>query len=374
MSVRKRIWTTRKGEQREAWIVHYAANGSPHIKTFDTKGDATDFAATVHSEVKKGMHTAPSKSVTVEVAGENWINRVTADGAERSTLDHYRQHLRIHIAPRIGKGKLGSLTMKSVEGFRDRLLADMSRPLARKVFVSFKSLLKVAGYSHLCAGVNIGVDKRNKHRAEEGRDFPTPAEVKRMIACATDLRSRTLLLTAALTGLRASELRGLRWSDVDLTHRELHVRQRADKYCLIGMPKSESSKRTMPLDPDTLLPALREWKLACPKGEAGLVFPAITGEVSHHEIMIQSLAPVMKAAGLMKRNGRPKYTLHAFRHFFASWCINPASRGGREMPPKEAQALLGHSSIVMTLDTYGHLFPRRDDPAELSRAVKSLLA
>ena len=78
------------------------------------------------------------------------------------------------------------------------------------------------------------------------------------------------------------------------------------------------------------------------------------------------------------KNGKPvmesKYALHAFRHFIASWCINPKERGGRELPAKVVQHLLGHSSIVMTLDVYGHLFPRGDDRAELARASQALLA
>lgn len=73
------------------------------------------------------------------------------------------------------------------------------------------------------------------------------------------------------------------------------------------------------------------------------------------------------------RDGAPKYALHAFRHFFASWCINRKADGGRELPAKFVQGLLGHSSIVMTLDRYGHLFPRGDDRAELAIAAKVLL-
>lgn len=82
---------------------------------------------------------------------------------------------------------------------------------------------------------------------------------------------------------------------------------------------------------------------------------------------------MMKAAGVVTAKGEPKYALHAFRHFFASWCINPKSRGGRELPPKVVQTLLGHSSIVMTLDRYGHLFPRGDDRAELDASARALL-
>src|SRR5262249_40409019 len=191
------------------------------------------------------------------------------------------------------------------------------------------------------------------------------------VAADSDKR-RALLLTVALTGLRASELRGLRWSDVDLKRGELHVRQRADRFNHIGPPKSEASRRTIPLDADVLIPALRRRKLACPQGE--LVFPTASGQVQHHANTLDELAPVMVAAGVVDKKAKPKYALHAFRHFFASWCINPKERGGRELPAKVVQGLLGHTSIVMTLDRYGHLFPRGDDRAELAAAARALLA
>lgn len=374
MSVRKRSWTTRLGEQKEAWIVDYAdQDGDRHIKTFAKKKDADAYHATVKVDVRKGMHTAPSKSVTVAEAAESWIKRVEADGAERTTVRQYRQHVNLHIVPRIGRIKLAHLTPKQVEKFRDDLLLNLSRPMARKVLTSLKSLLKVSNHAHVAADVSISRDKRGERKLEERRDIPTPAEIKRLIDAAKDSKRRALLLTAALTGLRASELRGLRWTDVDLKAGELHVRQRADRYSEIGAPKSASSRRIIPLAPD-LLTALKTWKLACPKSEEGLVFPTSTGQIEHHANMLRSLTPVMVAAGIVDKKGKPKYALHAFRHFFASWCINPKERGGRELPPKVVQHLLGHSSIVMTLDRYGHLFPRGDDRAELAAAAKALLA
>ena len=116
---------------------------------------------------------------------------------------------------------------------------------------------------------------------------------------------------------------------------------------------------------------LREWKLACPKSEAGLVFPSSGGRVEHHKNIIErGLIPTLKAAGVtVKEKGvggtedeRAKYTgLHAFRHFYASWCINRRAEGGLELPAKVVQERLGHSSIMMTMDVYGHLFPRGDD-------------
>jgi integrase len=373
MSVRKRKWVTRLGEAKEAWVVDYTdQQGDRHIKTFERKKEADDYRATVKVDVRAGTHVAPSKSVTVAVAAESWIKRAEAEGRERATIENYREHVRLHILPRIGKLKLASLTLPKIETFRDDLLSNLSRPMARKVWVSFKSLLKVAKYAHVAAGVSIKGRKRDERALEQGRDFPTPAEIKRLIDAAGDARRRTLLLTAALTGLRASELRGLRWADVDLKAGELHVRQRADRYGVIGQPKTKSSVRTVPLAPEVLA-ALKVWKLACPKGDLDLVFPTGTGRVVFLPDIVRSLRPIMTAAGVVNKAGKPKYAMHAFRHFFASWCINRKVDGGRELPAKVVQHLLGHSSIVMTLDRYGHLFPRGDDRAELAEASRALL-
>ena len=231
MSVRKRTWTTRRGEAKEAWIVDYTdADGDRHIETFDRKKDADARHAQVAVSVARGTHQAPSKSITVAEAAERWIKAVEAKGAERTTIRQYRQHIDLHIVPRTGAVKLAHLTPANLDNFRNDLLANMSRPLARKVMVSFKSLLKTSRYSHVIADVEaIGKSKRER-KLEVGRDIPTAAEIKRLAAAAPQGKLRALLLTVALTGLRASELRGLRWSDVDLKHAELHVRQRADRW------------------------------------------------------------------------------------------------------------------------------------------------
>jgi integrase len=186
-------------------------------------------------------------------------------------------------------------------------------------------------------------------------------------------RWRPLLLTAIFTGLRASELRGLRWADVDLDKRALHVRQRADRYGGIGNPKSAAGERTVPLTP-IVANTLREWKFVYPKGKWDLVFPNGRGNVdTHTNIVTRGLWPTVIAAGVTV-DGRPRYTgMHAFRHFFASWCINRRADGGLELPAKVVQERLGHSSITMTMDVYGHLFPRGDDAAELAAAEKSIL-
>jgi integrase len=214
--------------------------------------------------------------------------------------------------------------------------------------------------------------RRQKAKLKVGVDIPAREEISSIIA---NLQGRwwPLILTAIFTGLRASELRGLRWEDVDLKKRELHVRQRADRFNKIGKPKSAAGERTVPMPP-LLANTLREWKLACPKSELGLVFPTGAGEIEYlANIITRGLAPVQIAAGVVTKAGKAKYTgLHALRHFYASWCINRVEDGGLGLPIKIVQHRLGHASIVMTSDTYGHLFPSGDDGAEMAAAEKAL--
>jgi integrase len=177
----------------------------------------------------------------------------------------------------------------------------------------------------------------------------------------------------AFCGLRASEARGLRWTDVDLKHGVLHVRQRADQYRNIGRPKSGAGERSIPMGP-FVVNTLRVWKLTCERTELDLVFPATGGGVEHLKNIVRNiLIPPQVAAGIVTATGAAKYTgLHALRHFYASWCINRKQDGGLELPIKVVQTRLGHASIAMTSDVYGHLFPRSDAGEELAAAERAL--
>ena len=196
--------------------------------------------------------------------------------------------------------------------------------------------------------------------------FPLPAEIAAIIRAAKG-RWRPLLIVAAFTGLRASELRGLRWTDVDLKAGVTRVAQRADKHGQIGPPKSKAGRRTVPIGP-FVVNTLKEWRLQNPHA---LVFCNGAGNVESLENIVQrGLIPTLTAAGLKGKYGG----MHAFRHFYASWCINRKADGGLELPPKTIQTRLGHSSITMTFDRYGHLFPTDDDGKEMAAAVRAIFA
>jgi integrase len=379
MSVRKRKWTTRLGEARESWIVDYTdQHGSRHIETFEKKKDADAYQAKVVVDVDSGVHTAPSTSITVAQAAADWIRHAETEKRERSTVLAYQQHVDKHIIPRIGPLKIARLTTPRIQKFRDDLLADMSRPMAKKVLTSLKSLLKEARRrgnvaQNVADGVSITFDKRHKRQLKVGIDIPARAEIKAIVD-KLEGRWRPFFLVAIFSGLRSSELRGLRWEDVDLRKSELHVRQRADRWGVIGKPKSHAGERTVPIPP-LALNALREWKLQCPKGDGDLVFPNGNGHPENHSNIInRAFMPLQVAAGVVTKDGKPKYPgLHSLRHFYASLCINRRADGGLELPLKMVQARLGHASIQMTADVYGHLFARADDGKELADVERMLL-
>lgn len=387
MSVRKRTWSGPDGEARDSWVVDYFdGGGKRRLKTFRLKREADSFAAKVRIEVAAGVHTPDSIAPTVAEAADDWLKSCEADGLERSTLAQYRQHVNLHICPFIGGTKLSKLTTPAVHDFRDALArADKPRSpaLIRKIITSLGSIVAMAKDRGRFSGSNPvremsrrrqrhAVEKRQAGLLQVGRDIPSAHEVKAILA-AVPAGQAPLLAVAVFCGLRASELRGLRWSDVDLKAGEAHVRQRADRYGVIGPPKSRAGDRKVPIPPGVLR-SLKEWRLACPKNEHNLVFPTASGLVQHHKNIVRDvLDPVLVAGGVVTPDGRPKYGLHSLRHFFASWCINRKVDGGRELPLKAVQGLMGHSSVTITADIYGHLFPRGNDAAELAEAERGIL-
>ena len=303
MSVRKRIWKTTKGEECTAWIVDYVdQEGDRQIQTFQKKKDADARHSEVGVDVRAGTHIAPSKSVTVKEAGESWIRAAESAGLERSTTDQYRQHLDLHPAPFIGQLKLSDMTPQVVRKLEDTLRTESrSTALIRKVLSSLGSLLADAQEQGLAARNNVREFRRNRrrgkdHHADRRRrgklkvrvEIPKPDEIKLIIGNAKG-RWRPLLVVAAFTGLRASELRGLRWKDVDLQKNEVHVQQQADRYNEIGPPKSAAAHRTVPYGP-FVANTLKEWKPASPGGE--LVFTNGAGNVeSLDDIINRGLMP-----------------------------------------------------------------------------------
>ncbi len=380
MAVRKRAWIAPDGAAKTAWLVDYRdQSGKRRSKQFRTKKEADAYADKARQEVRQGTHTHDRSSITLLEAAGLWIDAAEAEGRERSTVKRYRELANLHVVPRFGALKLSQLTAAQVQEWRLELLRTQSRAMAAKILSALSAILNHAQNTgkiaqNVARGVKVGKAKRDKARIVP----PDRADLKAMIAAATETE-RPLILTAITTGLRSSELRGLRWQDVDLDAATVTVCQRADQWGEIGPPKSEAGHRTIPIPPE-LVKELKVWKLRCKPSKLGLVFPSNAGTpIRHNNLLRRVYFPLQVRAGLgvpkLDKEGKPvvelvddeeipvltgKYGFHMLRHAAASGWI----ASGVDL--KRLQVWIGHENIQLTLDTYGHLLTDQQRDAELA--------
>ena len=365
MSVRKRRLPS--GETR--WLVDYRdAAGTRRARQFKAKSDALVFETRARTEIAAGTHVADSASASLREACEFWLSRAETERLEASTIRQYREHVRLHINPLIGDLRLSRLTTPKIEEFKDALLQTRSRSLSRAVLSSVKGIIKEARRRGLIAHnpaecVTISTSKRERRKVE----IPTKKEIRAILATSATLWRptvlwRPLILTAIFTGLRSSEIRGLTWDHVDLAAGIVRVRQRADYLKRMGSPKSHAGNRDIPMAP-IVLGALREWRLACPKSGRNLVFPTRRGTIyANSKIRTQCWLPLQVAA-----LGREQYNFHTLRHVAASLFIE------QQWSPKKVQQVMGHSTIKMTFDTYGHLWTNPESDREAMAQIEARL-
>jgi integrase len=368
------------------WQANYVDGaGNRRAKLFDRKSEGEAWLVETSHDLKRGLHTPAGASPTVKQAGALWIKRCNEKGLERSTLRGYEEHTDLHIYPFIGAKKLSELTAPAINAFADHLREEGRSPeMVRRAVGSLGAIFREArrrGLSSVDPTAGLKID-RPEERDDPRPVIPTKPELQAIIAGAAG-RWRPPILVLIFCGLRGSELRGLRWADIDFEGRQINVAQRADAFHKIGRLKSKAGYRSIPMPP-MVANALREWKLLCPKGDLGLVFPSGSGNVESHSNTVQrGFDPIQIKAGVvtMKEaknkygqpiigdDGKPtivpagKYGLHSLRHACASLWIENG------MNPKRIQKLMGHSTIQMTFDTYGHLFT--DDEAD-QRAAEDI--
>jgi integrase len=147
-SVRKRTWRTKTGQAKTGWMVDYVdQNGERQRKTFALKKSADAFALQAQLEVRDGTHVPDANSVTVSEAGKLWIQAAEMGDSDREPLEwtsveQYKQHLELHIAPFIGKDKLSQLNVPAIGEFAGKLRDNgRSRTMVKYVLRSLGSLL-----------------------------------------------------------------------------------------------------------------------------------------------------------------------------------------------------------------------------------------
>jgi integrase len=351
------------------WQVDFTDQaGKRRSKLFPRRKDADVYLVKVRSLVANHTYLADSDSTSVAEATKSWLEYCevrcqTGRRMERATLQDYRGKVRLHLNdPEIGIGDklLAHLTRRHVNEFRDRmLLKGRSEHLIRRTISVLKLTLDHAIdngqiFTNAAHGVRIIKSGRIDHTAP----VPSKAVIRALIETAEE-NFKPHLIVSALGGLRASELRGLRWQDVDFEKGFIYVRQRADAYNQMGEPKSRAGFRDIPAGP-MVLNALHHWKLRCPKSELGLAFPAPRGGILQHTNTQERFRKLQKKLEVKMRR-------HDLRHFAVSLWIEQG------FSIKEVMTFAGHSSIQMTMERYGHLFPSPDHQKAMAMVEEKLL-
>lgn len=308
----------------------------------------------------------PRNTKTVADACESWLKTCERNELERSTLKAYRSHAKIHIEPKIGDLMLIDLSRGQVRDFMHDLMdEDVSRAQVRKIMVSLRSILSEA-VEREWIDHNVGVDVKVKRQARALSDdkiIPTKAEIRKILEKAPKTH-RAMFVTAIFTGMRISELRGLAWSNVDFQAKVIRVSQRADEYCQIGAPKSRAGVRSIPMAP-AVCKVLAEWRESAPESKLDLVFPNSVGKVQNYSnIYNRVFKPMLVKNGIVDDTGQAKFGIHALRHAAASLFIEQGWN------PKKIQTLLGHASINMTMDVYGHLFENAEEDKSMFQKLE----
>lgn len=383
-TVKKRTWTSAKGEIKEGWRVAYTDNtGKRRFKQFEKKRDADAYRIKAEGEVSLGIHTADAASITVAEACDIWVKKGIAEDLEWGTIKQRKELCNLHIKPLIGTEKLSRLKMPNIEAFRDSLIETRSRIMAHKVTRALSSVLIEAMRQGLVAqNVASDVTVKMRGRDEARIEIPDKAVLRSMLDAAMRLDNEhpetyPLILLAISAGLRSSELRGLRWPDLDLKAQTLTVRQRADQRGILGKCKSKAAYRTIPIAA-AVVTALKAWRLRCPPSDLNLVFPNEAGRpIFPNNLREVRWLPVLKAIGAATDTGKKdrkgrkvwdlKWGLHDLRHACASRWIK------QKIDLKRLTTWLGHSSVAITLDIYGHLIKDEEEDAAIVAAASAEL-
>lgn len=365
---------TLEGKKGPIYKVHYKEplTGKRRCKSFTRMKAAQNF----RDNIPKDDFLHDSDTVAVSEAADKWlevcekIGRKGREPVEKSTLKPYQLHAG-YIKEMIGDVKLNQLDPHACERFKNELLQKFdNRAYARKIRTSFKGILSEArtqGWLKTDPAENVRIVLSERNQPQH-RDWLSLEEVKVILklcdekAASTNKqlkkrwqRYRTFIYVAVFSGMRPGEVLGLPWRNVLFDDSAIKVDQDMDEDGTIGRPKSKYAYRTIKM-PSDIMAMLKEWKPKCPQNKLGLVFPNWQGNPEKlQNIYRRCWYTLQTDAGLVSDDGKAKYPLKELRHVRASLEID------KQANPKEIQQLLGHSSLEITYDVYGHLFRDHED-------------
>jgi|SRR5579884_31359 len=337
----------------EAWA--YSVKDHRKVrKTFPTLAAARGWRADAMSALRKGTMRAPS-TVTFREAAEAWlegshqgaIRNRSGDRYKPSALRSYEQALKLRVLPHLGAAKLSAISRSDLQDFVDRLVADgLDASTIRNTLMPVRAIYRrAAARGEVAVNPTTGLELP----AVRGRRtrIATAAEAAALIEAAPE-RDQAVWAIAFYAGLRRGELQALRDEDVDLLAGVIHVRRSWDPVAGVIEPKSRAGSRKVPI-----VGALRA-HLAAHKLRRGNADGFFLGN-GNTPFCSESVRARANAA--WTKAGLESIGLHDARHTYASLAIAAGVNA------KALSTYMGHSSITITLDRYGHLLPGNESEA-----------
>jgi len=334
--------------RRRPWQVRYRdPSGRERARSFLRKADASRFAVTVEADRIRGEWTDPRLSkTTVAEWSQRWLR--TKAHLKPKTLAGYESNLRAHVLPVFGSDQLRHVDRMAVEEWVADLQASGLGPSgvrqARQVLNSMMTLAVEAGYLVVnpVAGVKVA------REPDPEMLFLSGGEVERLVA-AIRKPYGTLVHLLAYGGLRWGEAVAVRRRRCDLLRSRIEVAESlSEARGELHFGATKTYRRRVVIIPAFLTELLAEHLAREVDDDPdALVFTSPLGKpLRNSNFRRQVWYRAVGDAGLPE-----ELRIHDLRHTCAALLIAEGAH------PKAVQAHLGHSSISVTMDRYGHLFP-----------------
>lgn len=323
-------------------------------RTVPSLRDARKLLQDFGTERSQGQIVRPTTR-TLRQWLEYWMEEVILPTRAETTAYGYRKIIDNHMIPALGHIPLQRLTPQDIQCYYNVLLK--VKGLSPNTIRRHHDLLSAALHTAVKQGVlpSCPLDRVEPPRRRMV-DIPyyTAAELRRLYKLVEGTQLEVPVKLAGGLGLRREELCGLRWSQVDLEHRLVHIsmaRTSAGAAIVEKETKNRSSTRSLHLTPELLLLLRQEkWRQDAMAHSMGRHWPNTGLVVVNH----RGYPPTPNALSLsfsrfVQKNGLPKLTLHGLRHTFAT----VANEQGA--PLFEIGKALGHSTPATTGRIYTHL-------------------
>jgi integrase len=342
---------------------------------FTTQAEASAALDEARRAIEAGGFLFDVEDMTFIEYLEHWLEGLPQTDMKPRTISDYRNETRRYIKPHLGDVKLTKLTPLHLERLYRTLMAEGGRggrPLSPKTVLRVHRVIRKAIGDAERKGIlqrNVArlADKPSTAQLDTERPAWTPDELRTFLAAAEGDELFALYRLAALTGMRRSELCGLRWEDVSLADQTVRVRQTlgvTNGVPRVSTPKSRRSRRVIDIDDRTTDIMRAHWGQQCEAAEfvgegwtdTGYVFTTVIGTPQHPD-------NVSKRFVALVRTLEVRYlTLHGLRHTHATHLLAMGKN------PRMVSERLGHADVAFTLQVYGHVLPGHQREAAESAA------